>query len=271
MFSGFQSEEKRVQIPESFFATVLPQITNPAELKVTLHVFWRLAAQVGQPRLLSYQELAADPVLTAALTAGRNPRPAEEWLREGLELAVARGSLLHLLVQVEDGPVAAAESWYLVNTPFNGRWVAQFAGGEHAASPESLASAQWLALLRAERDVALTRLQHEGPTPGEAARVRVTRPRPGIFELYEQNIGVITPLLAEQLGEAERVYPAAWIEEAFTEAVNYNKRNWKYIRRILENWAARGRSDGTRGQDSGRSLDPGKYLTGKYAHLFGRK
>ena len=40
-------------LPESFF-TVLsrPQITNLAELKVTLHVFWRLAAQDGQPRLL---------------------------------------------------------------------------------------------------------------------------------------------------------------------------------------------------------------------------
>src|SRR5262245_10557391 len=175
MFSGFGAEEKRVQIPESFFTTVLPRITHPAELKVTLHVFWRLAAQVGQPRLLSYPELAADPVLLAALTAGRNPRPAEEWLREGLDLAVARGTLLHLLVQPEDGPPERAESWYLVNTPFNQRWVAQFVGGAEAASPESLASAQWLALLRAERAAALARLQPDGPAPVDPPRVRVTR------------------------------------------------------------------------------------------------
>src|SRR5690242_3611810 len=114
MFSGFQGEDKRVQVPESFFASVLPQITSLAELKVTLHVFWRLAAQVGQPRLVSYQELAADPVLARALTAGRNPRPAEEWLREGLELAVTRGTLLHLRVQPEGDPPGAAESWYMV-------------------------------------------------------------------------------------------------------------------------------------------------------------
>ena len=49
MFNGFQSEEKRISLPESFFTSVLPQITNLAELKVTLHVFYRLAAQVASP------------------------------------------------------------------------------------------------------------------------------------------------------------------------------------------------------------------------------
>ncbi|MDQ2809066.1 MAG: primosomal replication protein N, partial [Chloroflexota bacterium] len=70
MFSGFGTEEGRIPIPESFFASVLPSITHLAELKVTLHVLWRLAAQVGHPRLVSEPELAADPVLTGALTAG---------------------------------------------------------------------------------------------------------------------------------------------------------------------------------------------------------
>ena len=100
--------------------------------------------------------------------------------------------------------------------------------------------------------------------------MHLSRRRPGIFELYEQNVGVITPLLAEQLAEAERRYPPAWIEEAFTEAVSYNKRNWKYISRILETWAAKGRDDGARGQDSIRAIDSGKDLTGKYAYLFNR-
>jgi DnaD/phage-associated family protein len=271
MFNGFQSEEKRVSLPESFFTSVLPQITNLAELKVTLHVFYRLAAQVGQPRLLSYPELAEDRALAAALTAGRNPRPAAEWLREGLELAVARGTLLQLIVQPEGG-AADEEFWYLVNTPFNKRWLAQMCGEEAGAETGGLASAQWLALLRAERDAALGRAP-ESVTEGapDESRVRLVQRRGNIFELYEQNIGVITPLLADQLTEAERLYPAAWIEEAFTEAVNYNKRSWTYVRRILENWAAKGRDDGTRGQVSGGTLDPGKYLTGKYAHLFGPK
>ena len=44
--------------------------------------------------------------------------------------------------------------------------------------------------------------------------LRVRAQRPSIFSLYEQNIGLLTPLLAEQLVEAERRYPAGWIEDA---------------------------------------------------------
>jgi len=270
MFTGFPSDDRRVQLPESFFASVVPQITNLAELKVTLHLFWRLAAQVGQPRLVSYPELAEDRLLAAALTAGRNPRPAEEWLREGLELAVARGTLLQLAVQPETDPAEAAEVWYLVNTPFNARWLAQVTGGAAAAPVGRLAAAEWLTLLRAEREVALGRVA-AGAVPADVGRLVVTRHQPGIFELYEQNIGVITPLLAEQLADAERTYPPRWIEEAFTEAVTYNKRNWKYVRRILENWAAKGRADGTAEQSLGAHLLPSTYVADRYARLFGRK
>jgi len=271
VFSGFSAEEGRIPIPESFFAGILPGITHLAELKVTLHVLWRLAAQVGHPRLVSEPELAADPVLIAALTAGHSPRPAAEWLREGLELAVARGTLLHLIVQPDGTPTPPAESWYLAHTPFNARWLAEVCGDGERPSV-ALASAEWLALLRAERAAAVARLRGDDPAleVPAAVRLHLSRRRPGIFELYEQNVGVITPLLAEQLAEAERLYPPAWIEEAFTEAVSYNKRNWKYISRILETWAAKGRDDGARGQDSIRAIDSGKDLTGKYAYLFNR-
>jgi DnaD/phage-associated family protein len=67
--------------------------------------------------------------------------------------------------------------------------------------------------------------------------------RPNIFTLYEQNIGPLTALLSEDLMEAEQMYPASWIEDAFREAVALNKRNWKYIRAILERWQAEGRDE----------------------------
>ena len=54
-----------------------------------------------------------------------------------------------------------------------------------------------------------------------------------VFALYEQNIGIITPMIAEELKEAERLYPSQWIDEAFREAVTMNKRSWRYIARIL--------------------------------------
>jgi DnaD/phage-associated family protein len=87
--------------------------------------------------------------------------------------------------------------------------------------------------------------------------------RPNIFVLYEQNIGLIQPLIAEELREAEKTYPAAWIEEAFKIAVERNARNWRYIQRILERWAAEGKDDG---RDRRRSeKDRRRYIEGEFA------
>jgi DNA replication protein len=69
-------------------------------------------------------------------------------------------------------------------------------------------------------------------------------PATNIFTLYEQNIGMITSMMAENLKEAEKLYPPQWIEEAFKEAVTLNKRNWGYIARILERWASEGKDSG---------------------------
>ena len=57
--------------------------------------------------------------------------------------------------------------------------------------------------------------------------------RPNIFRLYEENIGPLTPLIAEMLRDAEKTYPADWIEEAFKIAVENNVRRWRYIEAIL--------------------------------------
>ena len=90
-----------------------------------------------------------------------------------------------------------------------------------------------------------------------------------IFALYEQNIGIITPMIAEELKEAERLYPAQWIEDAFKEAVTLNKRSWKYIARILERWAIEGKDSGEYKRDVKKD-DPDKYVKGKYGHLVKR-
>jgi DnaD/phage-associated family protein len=94
-------------------------------------------------------------------------------------------------------------------------------------------------------------------------------PAVNIFALYEQNIGIITPLIAEELKEAEKLYPPQWIEEAFKEAVTLNKRIWRYIARILERWASEGKDSGEYKRDIKKD-DPDKYIKGKYGHLVKR-
>ena len=95
------------------------------------------------------------------------------------------------------------------------------------------------------------------------------RPEADIFTLYEQNIGLLTPMIAEELKEAERLYPKEWIAEAFKEAVSLNRRNWRYIARILERWATEGKG-GEPGRDIEKEKAPGKYLKGRYGHLVRR-
>ncbi|HXF83833.1 MAG TPA: DnaD domain protein [Anaerolineales bacterium] len=75
-----------------------------------------------------------------------------------------------------------------------------------------------------------------------AAHVAVPPPeRPNVFKLYEENIGPLTPLLADALKDAEELYPAEWIADAIALAVKNNKRNWKYCEAVLKHWKNEGR------------------------------
>ena len=60
--------------------------------------------------------------------------------------------------------------------------------------------------------------------------------RPNVFKVYEENIGPLTPLIADALKDAEELYQADWITDAIELAVTNNKRNWKYCEAILKRW-----------------------------------
>jgi hypothetical protein len=53
-------------------------------------------------------------------------------------------------------------------------------------------------------------------------QVHLQAQRPNIFVLYEQNIGPLTPLLADELMEVEDTYPCSWIVDAFRDSVDLN-------------------------------------------------
>jgi DNA replication protein len=93
-------------------------------------------------------------------------------------------------------------------------------------------------------------------------------PRPNVYVLYEENVGPLTPLIAEELKEAEDTFPADWIEDAFREAVALNKRSWKYIRAILERWHTEGKTDEESRRD--REGDRRRYVEGKYGEYIER-
>ncbi len=91
----------------------------------------------------------------------------------------------------------------------------------------------------------------------ERKPIQLTEQNPNIFELYEENIGPITPMIAEILKEDEKTYPDSWIEQATEIAVTRNIRNWKYVQAILGRWQKEGRGDEQNRRDD--SQDPDRY------------
>jgi DnaD/phage-associated family protein len=264
-FIGFDigegPERRFTGVPADFFTQLLPQITNISELKVTLYVFYLAGLKRGEPKWVGFWELVEAEDLLAGLRKVGDPRPPEEQLREGLELALTRGTLIRLLAappppEFFQGQASAGElepasaTWFLLNTAANREFIAKLERGEIQIENTTLFQGldlwDWPLPNRpkpeGEEDSGEVTEQIRQWKQQRAGRWRLKTQRPDIYTLYEQNIGPLTPILSERLREADQLYPAEWIEAAFTEAVNYNRRSWAYISRILENWATDGKN-----------------------------
>ncbi len=212
-FSGFLSGALATAVPNAYFSDVLPALSRVEELVVSLYFFFLAARPGGQRQPVDERSLRAEAPLVRALT-----RLSALSLEEALAAGLA-GCVEHrLLLAARSG---AGGKGYLLNTAANRKVLA--AGGMPLA-----------------------------PEQREASPEAAVTATPNVFRLYEDNIGTITPLLAEELKDAAERYPAAWLEAAFHEAVSLNKRSWRYIAAILERWAAEGPDYET----SGRNTEP---------------
>jgi DNA replication protein len=98
--------------------------------------------------------------------------------------------------------------------------------------------------------------------PGSVLAPDLQTSRLNVFELYEKNIGPLTPILSQILEEAEDDYPADWLEEAIKLAVKKNVRNWNYVEAILRSWKEKGRNETDRRNDQ---ENPRRYIEGDLA------
>ncbi len=87
--------------------------------------------------------------------------------------------------------------------------------------------------------------------------IHLVNEKPNIFKLYEENIGVITPMMAEILKDDEATYPEWWIEKAIKIAVAQNVRTWKYVQAVLKRWQKEGFGDEQNRRND--SQDPESY------------
>lgn len=241
-FAGFPTgKNPYVPVPEVFFTVLLPEIEDSAELKVTLHLFWLLAQKKGNPRCVSDRDLLDDQVLLRSLKRRGDPRPPEERLRQGLEKALARGTLLqiHLRLMSEGNDQAEIIEWFFFNTARSRKVVNELQGS--AMVPAHLLKVE-SEQVEQESEIPVPAGAYTSNKGAEMPRnIQVEIDRPNIFRLYEQNIGIITPLIADHLRDAADLYPVEWIERAFREAVQHNIRKWSYISAILRNWETEGK------------------------------
>jgi DnaD/phage-associated family protein len=207
-FQGFPEGKVRLTpIPAPFFSELLPEIDQLGELKLTVYVFWRLDHLEGTFRYLRWTDLAGDARFMAGM--GATPPEAQFALKEALDRAIERGTLLRAAIDLEDGE----EDLYFLNSP-KGR-----------AAVQGIARGEWR------------------PSGQAQLPVELGMERPNIFRLYEEHIGPLTPMIAESLREAEETYPYQWIEDAVRTAVENNKRSWRYAEAILRRWQEKGRDE----------------------------
>jgi len=231
-FSGFLEDTNRLTpVPAQFFSDLLTQIDNLGELKVTLFTLGFIGRSGDYSNSIRVEDFSADASFISNL--GITPQEALAALNDALERAVQRGSLIRIPSMQTPGL-----EYYFIN------------------SPRGRAAAQAIS---------------QGTIPVEDAGDKTTLiasdEKVNIFNLYEANIGPLTPMIAEMLRDAEKEYPLVWIDDAMKIAVRNNIRRWNYVEAILKGW----KQEGHNGGDQKHSQeDYRRYTKGKFGQ-FGKR
>ncbi len=217
-----------IPLPAQFFNRLLAEVDDLAEFKTTLFCLAALQQKEGDYRYLRLPEFLSDQNLMGGLAAIDTALPAPKILERSLAMAIDRSTLLKAEIVLSGN----RQSYYLLNDE-QGRELQR-----------RLQAGEW--------------------QPNAANEIQLLPPRPSIYQLYEENIGPLTPLLADMIEDTEASYPRAWIEEAIRYAVERNARNWRYIQKVLEGWRQEGRSHEKHGRHTKRRK---RYTDGEWKEL----
>ncbi len=230
-FGGFPARPQSTAIPNVFFSDLLPKLAgDPATLGVALFAFNALQRKKGFPRYVTPTELSGEPGLQSYLAGSSTDAPA---IDRGLA-ALAELGMLRALTVERDG---MRTELYFLNAPADLRGLEAIRSG----------------------DIDLGRIVERAPQPAPE--------RSSIFSLYEQLVGTISPLVSDELADAERLYPAEWLEAAFREAAAQNARSWRYVSKILERWAVEGPDHAKIERSVADAGSEDRYFAGKYGRI----
>jgi len=232
-FKGFiEYKERTTAIPQEFFSEILPQISDLYELKTLLYLFWYFENNEYQYPIITLNALRKDPLFLSGL--GKNESDQYNNLQSCINRLKEDKLLLYLQIEYHQ----TYHDIYILNTP-QGREILELINiGAISIEPE------------------------------DDFQLKLSKPQPNVFKIFEENIGVITPIIADSLKEIQERYPYEWIEEAIKEAVKNNVRKLRYIEVILKNWKDEGKYERTtkeRGRKDQEEYDPDKYIDGEFS------
>jgi DnaD/phage-associated family protein len=200
----------------------LPKLQDPDEVKVMLHILLQQSRHEGNRFYLTIDQLENSDQLGEWI-GDQNPQPR---IQKALNAILDSG----LLLKYNEKSVLSEPLLFLNDDK-----------GRQAL--EAMQAGKWR------------------PLPTDHQSAKQSSEGKNIFQLYEENIGPLTPLLAEDLTAAQEEYPQAWIKEAIHIAVQNNARSWRYIDTILRSWQKEGKHDqpGRDSQTNKRKPAKGKF------------
>lgn len=200
-----------LSIPDDLFDRLV-DTQDLSELKAVLQVL-RLSG-ANTIRAVPSSELLV-PRVARSIAGPHNPEAGELRAQRAVDRAVTNGSLL----RISFGMGAQRRQYLLPATQQARSVVERLRTGEMGTSIDL----------------------------GVPADTDISVYRPNVFAFYEQHLGPLTPLVADQLRDAERSYPRIWIEDAIVAAAEANTRSWRYIEAILSRWEDTGAPGGSAG------------------------
>ena len=203
--------------PNLVFGKLLNEIDDINELKFILRIVWMINQVKRVPKYVTLEEITADKIVHPIIKAKSNTEMNSTCLS-----MIKKPQFSNLLICHDIYTSKSTNTVIAFNTDRN----------------------QTMLIKTEQLDKSDAVFQPNGDVPEES---------PNIFKLYEDNIGTLNPIIADELKIAETTYPYAWITSAFKESVLRNKRSWNYVKTILENWRREGKNDGRVGKNSKKS------------------
>jgi DnaD and phage-associated domain len=79
------------------------------------------------------------------------------------------------------------------------------------------------------------------------------------IHMFQNEIGVVNGMIVQKLQDDIETYGNEWVCDAIEESVIHNKRNYAYMRSILERWGKEGRGSKTDGRPKGPKQAAARY------------